>query len=69
MGNDSSKKRLADLIYLPGLTTTEKTDITAGRGVGKDIIKHKVEKNGGSILIESKPDMFTQFTIILPIKK
>ena len=67
--NKWSKKRLSDLIYLQGLTTTEKTDITAGRGVGMDIIKNKVEKNGGSILIESKPDMFTQFTIILPIKK
>jgi len=64
-----SKKQITELIFLQGLTTTEETDITAGRGIGMDIIKSKVEKNGGSILIESKPDMFTKFTINLPIKK
>jgi Amt family ammonium transporter len=67
--NKWSKKRVMDLIFLPGLTTTENTDITAGRGIGMDIIKSKVEKNGGSILIESKPDLFSKFTINLPIKK
>jgi len=64
-----STKRVIDLIFLPGLTTTENTDITAGRGIGMDIIKSKVEKNDGSIIIESKPDMYTLFTIILPLKK
>jgi len=62
-----SKKQITELIYLQGLTTTVDTDITAGRGVGMEIIKNKVEKYGGSILIESKPNLFTKFTIILPI--
>jgi two-component system chemotaxis sensor kinase CheA len=64
-----SKKQITELIFLQGLTTTENTDITAGRGVGMDIIKSKVKKFGGTILIESEPDLFTKFTIILPIKK
>jgi len=62
-----SKKKITELIYLQGLTTTADLDITAGRGVGMDIIKTKVEKKGGSILINSEPGMFTKFTIILPI--
>jgi two-component system chemotaxis sensor kinase CheA len=64
-----SENRMIDLIFLPGLTTTENSDITAGRGVGMDIIKNKIEKNEGSIKIESEPDMFTQITIKLPINK
>ena len=67
--NKMSDKRISKLIFLPGLTTTEDTDITAGRGIGMDIIKTKVEKYGGSVVIESKPDMFTKFSITLPIDK
>ena len=65
--NKFTKKQVAELIFLPGLTTTEDIDITAGRGIGMDIIKNKVEKIGGSILIESKQDLYTMFTIVLPL--
>jgi chemotaxis protein histidine kinase CheA len=64
-----SDKQIIDLIFLPGLTTAENSDITAGRGVGMDIIKNKIEKNEGSIYIKSEPDIFTEITIKLPTKK
>ena len=67
--NKLSKKKIIDLIFLPGLTTSAEADITAGRGIGMDIIKNKVEKIGGSIQIESTKDIFTKFTITLPVKK
>jgi chemotaxis protein histidine kinase CheA len=67
--NRWSKRRIFDLIFIPGLTTIENSDITAGRGIGMDIIKNKIEKNGGSINIDSEPDKFTEFTIKLPIIK
>jgi signal transduction histidine kinase len=67
--NKWSKKRVIDLIFLPGLTTTENSDITAGRGVGMDIINNKIKKTGGAVVIETEPDNFTQFTIKLPLNK
>ena len=61
-----SDHRIAELIFLPGMTTTEKADITAGRGMGMNIIKKKIEKVGGSIEIDFQADQFSQFTIRFP---
>jgi GAF domain-containing protein/HPt (histidine-containing phosphotransfer) domain-containing protein len=67
--NNWSKKRVIDLIFIPGLTTTENSDITAGRGFGMDIIKNKIKNIGGTIAIETEADNFTKFTIKLPLNK
>ncbi len=57
---------LIDLIYYPGLSTADKSDLTAGRGIGMDIIKHNVEKHGGSINVTFQKGKFTRFSILLP---
>ena len=61
--------QIGEFIFEPGISTTESTDINAGRGVGMDIIKKKVDKAGGAITLETKTDLFTSFLIELPLKK
>ncbi len=55
------------LIFDQGLTTADKVDMNAGRGVGMSIVKEAIESRGGSILVKSEPQRSTTFTIILPL--
>jgi PAS domain S-box-containing protein len=75
---ESGKRSSADLdkldstelmqaIFMPGLSTADSTDLTAGRGYGLDIVKQKIEKIGGKVAVESKPNEFTRFIVTLPI--
>ena len=55
------------LIFDRGLTTADKIDLNAGRGVGMSIVKEAVEGRGGSILVKSEPQRGTTFTILMPL--
>lgn len=57
----------AKLVFDRGLTTAEKLDLNAGRGVGMSIVKESVENHGGSVLVESQPGRGATFTILLPL--
>ena len=63
----ASDKKISQLIFNPGITTTNEADVTAGRGMGMDIIKKKLEKIGGSIDFDFKAGEFTRFTVNIPI--
>jgi Amt family ammonium transporter len=65
-GGNRSEKKILELIFLPGVTTSEKTDLTAGRGMGLDAVKEKVESGGGKISVDYKKDIFCRFTISFP---
>ncbi len=56
-----------DLIFDRGLTTAEKIDLNAGRGVGMSIVKDSVEIRGGTVLVETEPQKGSTFTILMPI--
>lgn len=56
------------LVFLPGFSTKDVTSSVSGRGVGMDVVKTAVEKNRGSICIESKLGFGTRFSIRLPIE-
>lgn len=55
------------LIFSPGLTTAEKIDLNAGRGVGMAIVKESIENRGGTVLVDSRPQQGTTFTILMPL--
>ena len=61
-----SEQKLAELIFRPGISTTETADMSAGRGMGMNIIKEKTEKISGSIELNYKPGSYTQFIIRMP---
>ena len=55
------------LIFLPGLTTAEKLNLSAGRGVGMNIVKESIEAKNGTISLKSTPQRGTTFTLRLPL--
>lgn len=64
---DASEEQLAQLIFMPGLSTaTEITEI-AGRGVGMDVVRSEISALGGRIDVSSKSGQGTRFVIHLPL--
>lgn len=53
-------------IFAPGLSTASTITELAGRGVGLDVAKQRIEAMHGSITVESQRGQSTTFTIELP---
>jgi len=56
-----------ELIFNNGLTTAEKVDLNAGRGIGMNIVREAVEAEGGRIGLSTQPQVGTIFTIRMPL--
>src|SRR5690606_36736176 len=56
------------LIFKKGLTTAEKLDLNAGRGIGMSIVREGVEAIGGTIAVDTLLYGGTRFTLRLPLK-
>ena len=65
--NQLSDEDALELIFLPGLSTAEKVNLSAGRGVGMSIVKESVEAGRGSVSIDSREGHGTKFTIRMPL--
>ena len=57
-----------DLLFIPGLSTTEREDALSGRGIGMDLVRDSVDALGGRVLVDSAPGAFTQITLEIPTK-
>lgn len=62
-----SDEESLELIFLPGLTTAEKVNLSAGRGVGMSIVKESIQAQKGMISIEAVPQKGTTFTVRMPL--
>jgi len=56
-----------NLLFLPGFSTRDKADDLAGRGVGMDVVKTKLNEIRGLIVTDSTRYEGTTFTIRLPL--
>ncbi|MBP8645265.1 MAG: chemotaxis protein CheA [Syntrophobacteraceae bacterium] len=65
--NRLSDQELIYAVFLPGVSTQERVDGSAGRGVGLDVVKENVERMNGSIQVDSFPGQGTRFTIWIPL--
>jgi two-component system chemotaxis sensor kinase CheA len=70
--DEKDSERLSDdeatnLIFLPGLSTSDTISDISGRGVGMDAVKTAVEDIKGTIAVESASDSGTMFTLRLPL--
>lgn len=63
-----SKKQLLNVLFSSGFTTKSKADEDGGRGVGLDIVKDRIQENGGQLNIQSQLGEMTKFVITLPIE-
>lgn len=62
-----SSAAIAQLIFLPGLSTARQVTDVSGRGVGMDVVRQNVRSLGGEIAITSTPKRGTKFTLRLPL--
>lgn len=56
-----------ELMFLTGLTTADKLNLSAGRGVGMSIVKESIAACRGTISIESSINLGTRFSIRIPL--
>ena len=64
-------RRLSDdealmLVTIPGFSTATRTTDISGRGVGMDVVRMRVQKLGGHLLIRSEPGAGTRLEMDLP---
>jgi two-component system chemotaxis sensor kinase CheA len=60
-------KGTLDLIFHPGLSTSETVSNVSGRGVGMDVVKKTVEAMRGKLSVHSEPGRGTRITLRLPV--
>ena len=63
---DTPDQTLWSLVFSPGLTTAGKVTQVSGRGIGMDVVWHKVAALGGTVEIDSVPGSGTSVLIRLP---
>lgn len=57
---------VAELIFQPGISTSEITSKVAGRGMGMTLVKQKLEEIRGRIEVKSESGKYCRFKIFLP---
>ncbi|MCU9612084.1 chemotaxis protein CheA [Caldibacillus lycopersici] len=62
-----TEREIYDLIFTPGFSTADTVSDISGRGVGLDVVKNTIQSLGGSITVQSKEMVGTQFLIELPL--
>ena len=65
--NEWDKNQLANVIFTPGISSAEKSDLISGRGIGMDIIQKQLQKYKGLIKVDFAESKYCSFTIELPL--
>ncbi|MBI3479574.1 MAG: Hpt domain-containing protein [Nitrosomonadales bacterium] len=63
----ASDEQLAQLIFIPGLSTASEITEIAGRGIGMDVVRSEISALGGRIDVSSTRGEGTKFLIHLPL--
>jgi two-component system, chemotaxis family, sensor kinase CheA len=63
---DLSDEQACQLLFEHGFSTRLETTRTAGRGVGLDVVKQRVESLGGNVSMQSHLGHGTRFTLTVP---
>jgi two-component system chemotaxis sensor kinase CheA len=66
-GAELSDEQVQQLIFLPGLSTSDQATDVSGRGVGMDVVRRNAEKLGGQVAVRSEPGRGTSIHITLPL--
>ncbi len=62
-----TQSQIRELVFVPGLTTAEKLNLNAGRGVGMSIVRESVAAAQGTVTFETLPQKGTTFKIRIPL--
>lgn len=61
------QSEILNLIFKPGLSTSEKVSSVSGRGVGMDVVKTQIEQIGGTVELHSEVGKGTTVRIKIPL--
>ncbi len=61
------ERELLALVFRSGVSTSPIITELSGRGLGLAIVRERVERLGGTVAIETRPDTGTTFRIVLPL--
>jgi two-component system, chemotaxis family, sensor kinase CheA len=61
------ERRLVDLMFAPGLSTSATVTDVSGRGVGMDVVRRTIESLRGDVEVTSEPGRGTRVAIRLPL--
>lgn len=64
---EMTDREIFNLVFLPGFSLKDSVSEFSGRGVGMDVVTKNIEAIGGSISIDSIPDLGTTFTLKIPL--
>jgi len=67
--NQMQGHELVSLIFHPGFSTRDSSDLSAGRGMGMNVIKEKTQQLGGRMKLSSKPGHFSCFSFHFPLNR
>jgi two-component system, chemotaxis family, sensor kinase CheA len=62
-----SEQELLPFLFQSSVSTSPIITELSGRGLGLAIVKEKVEKLGGTVVLETEPDTGTRFRIVIPL--
>jgi chemotaxis protein histidine kinase CheA len=62
-----TESQLSELIFEPGIYSTESFDVVTKKGVGMNTIKEKIKKFDGKVTITNVPGKIFEFKINLPL--
>jgi len=57
----------AQIIFLPGLSTSETVTSISGRGIGLDVVKTRLTSMRGTVDVSFKTGQGTKFTLVVPL--
>ena len=63
----ADEREVANLIFLPGLSTAAHITDVSGRGVGLDVVKSRLEALHGTAEVAPAPTAGTRFTLTVPL--
>jgi two-component system chemotaxis sensor kinase CheA len=63
-----SVEEICMLVTIPGFSTAPTVTEVSGRGVGMDVVRHRVEALGGTLRIETRRDRGTRITLRIPAR-
>jgi two-component system chemotaxis sensor kinase CheA len=61
------KNLLIKVLFAPGFSTAGQADMHAGRGIGLNLVKERVQEKKGSIKLQTEPGKGTVFNIYIPL--
>jgi chemosensory pili system protein ChpA (sensor histidine kinase/response regulator) len=66
-GHSLTDDEAANLVFMPGFTTTTEVTELAGRGIGMDVVRSEIQALGGRIETTTQRGSGTSFKLVLPL--